>query len=329
MRRIKICVSIIIISIVFCSAGSIVFSEVKNTKAGSKAYSGPKKRIAVMDFEDKVPRTYERTGLLGALFVGNSDEANVGTGMSDMLTTALVKSGYFIVVERKNLEDVLAEQKLGASGLIKDQTAAKIGELVGAQILIRGSVTEFQEKTGEGGGNVGFGGFGIGVKTASAHVAIDMKLYDVATGVVIDATTVNKEVSEAGLSLAAEVQGITFGGDNFQKTPIGKAVRGCIQEAVDYITEKAGKIAWQARIAIVKNGVIYINMGSESGIKQGDEFSVFRGGEEIVDPDSGLSLGNEEASIGVIVVETVKDKFSTAKPVQGSGFEKNDIVRMK
>jgi len=293
-------------------------------------YTGPKKRIAVMDFEDKVPRTQERIGLLQILFgTGRGEEGNIGTGMSEMLTTALVQTGRFIVVERQNLQDVLKEQQMGASGLIREQTAAKIGELIGAQVLIRGAVTEFQERTGGGMGGFDVGPFAMGVKTSFARVAIDIKLVDATTGIVIDAKNIDREITESGLALAANVRGIKFGGGGFQKTPIGKAVRECIQEAVNYIVSRTEKIPWQARIALVKEGKIYINVGAGSGINAGDELVVYRPGEEIIDPETGLSLGAEETKIGIIKIEEVREKLSIATAVQGSGFNARDIVRMK
>ena len=72
-----------------------------------------KKRIAVAEFQD-------RSGHRGA-----------GQGVADMLITALVKSGEFSVVERKELDKVLAEQRLGQSDLVTPQTAPSLGKLLG------------------------------------------------------------------------------------------------------------------------------------------------------------------------------------------------------
>ena len=89
-----------------------------------------KKRIAVVDLEDKSQGQH-------------SGWRNVGSGMADMLTTGLVKCGKFNVMERQELQRVFEEQKLGASGAVTAQTAAKVGQLLGVQYLVIGSVTEF------------------------------------------------------------------------------------------------------------------------------------------------------------------------------------------
>lgn len=293
-------------------------------------YYGPKKRIAVMGFEDKVPKTPERLSLLEILFGRQGAQSdNLGIGMSDMLTTSLVESNRFIVVERQNLEDVMKEQSLGASGMVNELTAPRVGEILGAQVFIRGAVTEFQERTGGNAGGVGFGRFGIGISTSRAHVAIDLKIYDASTGVVLFAKSIDKNIEESGLVMATTIKGITFGGGGFQKTPIGKAVRECINEAVDAVIIKMEKIPWRGAIVKTVQGKIYVNAGQDANLKPGDILTVYRSGEELIDPETGLGLGSEETRIGIIKIERVEPKFSVAFPVEGSDFKTKDVLKFK
>ena len=76
--------------------------------------TGPKKRIAVLDFEVKAK---------------NADK-KIGTGISEMLIDALVNSDRYIVLERGELDEVMKEQSLGASGNVTEETAAKSGQLL-------------------------------------------------------------------------------------------------------------------------------------------------------------------------------------------------------
>ncbi|MBW2109356.1 MAG: hypothetical protein JRI36_11935, partial [Deltaproteobacteria bacterium] len=110
-------------------------------EARQEAYNGPKARIAVSQFTDKTGRGWW-TG-------------RIGDGMRDMLATALFNTNRFIVLERQQLGEVLAEQDLGASGRVKQETAAAIGEIEGAELLVTGAVTEFQDATGGIGGGIG------------------------------------------------------------------------------------------------------------------------------------------------------------------------------
>jgi hypothetical protein len=71
--------------------------------------------------------------------------------------------------------------------------------------------------------------------------------------------------------------------------------------------------------------------GSEGNVAVGDEFVVFREGEELKDPDTGASLGSEETKVGSIKVieDALKGKASKAKIVDGTDFKVGDIVRQK
>ncbi|HOC24835.1 MAG TPA: hypothetical protein PKJ13_05960, partial [bacterium] len=93
----------------------------------------------------------------------------------------------------------------------------------------------------------------------------------------------------------------------------------------------AGGLVWQAKV-IKADESVYINAGAASGLVQGQQLLVFRPGEELIDPDSGLSLGAEESQVGVIEVvnNTVGNgRASACKIINGSGFQRNDIVRLK
>lgn len=65
----------------------------------------------------------------------------LGKGLQSMVTTDLARVQSLTLVERSRLQDIVAEQKLGGSGLIDKATAAKIGKLVGASHLLGGTYT--------------------------------------------------------------------------------------------------------------------------------------------------------------------------------------------
>ncbi len=62
--------------------------------------------------------------------------------LTELLQTELVKKkSTFIIVERNRLNDVIKEQQMLLSGMTEDEQAVKIGELVGAEKILIGTVS--------------------------------------------------------------------------------------------------------------------------------------------------------------------------------------------
>jgi hypothetical protein len=79
--------------------------------------------VAVFDFESK-------------------DEAvrDLGPKVSALINARLSAEPQLITVERAELEKVLGEQELGLSGTVSADSAAKVGNLTGAKVLVTGRV---------------------------------------------------------------------------------------------------------------------------------------------------------------------------------------------
>src|SRR5437867_9237924 len=79
--------------------------------------------VAVFDFESK-------------------DEAvrDLGPKVATLVNANLSAEPQIITVERAELEKVLGEQELGLSGTVSSETAAKVGQLTGAKVLVTGRV---------------------------------------------------------------------------------------------------------------------------------------------------------------------------------------------
>lgn len=68
--------------------------------------------------------------------------APFGRYLAEELTTRLVRAGRFQVVERRLLNQLLAEQKLDASGLVDEATASRLGRVLGAGAIMTGTVAD-------------------------------------------------------------------------------------------------------------------------------------------------------------------------------------------
>jgi TolB-like protein len=88
-----------------------------------------KTKIAVLDFQVQGRQ---------------NDNADMGKIVAEWFITALVQEGRFDVIERRLLEKVIEEQRIGVSGLVDEGSASKLGKVLGAKIVITGTVLEFQ-----------------------------------------------------------------------------------------------------------------------------------------------------------------------------------------
>ena len=278
-------------------------------------YRGPKKRIAVTKFENRVKGVY-----------GNW---NLGDGMAEMLTTELIKTGRFVVVERQAMQDILGEQELGQTGIVRKETAAKVGQVLGAQIIVRGVVSEFEQQESGGGGGIGFGGFRLGLKASNAHVAVDIRLIDTTTGQVLHSHNAAGKAESSGVAFGVTSGGVDFGADSFKNAPIGQATRQAIHDSVKFIMNQMEKVPFSASVIKVEGARVFINAGSQMNIKPGFKFYAYSVGEALIDPVSGLNLGADEKLVGTVEVREAQDKFSIGSLVSGSGLKRGDVLKLQ
>jgi curli biogenesis system outer membrane secretion channel CsgG len=159
----------------------------------------------------------------------------VGWELSGMLSNELASSGDFHVVERQKLQNVLEEQNLAASGRVAPGTGAKIGKVTGAEYLVTGTVTSYEENTSSTGGGLSFRGIGLGGKSSEAYLAVDIRVINTTTGDVDFSRTIEGRSKSSGVSVGVFRGG--FGGSlaHEEKTPAGKAIRAALVEITDYL----------------------------------------------------------------------------------------------
>ncbi|MHB8635336.1 MAG: CsgG/HfaB family protein [Fimbriimonadaceae bacterium] len=299
-------------------------------------YTGPKKRLGVMDLEVKVTATAATNptpqgGTTTVQTIDVPQSTDFGTGLTEMLTTALVDSNRFLVLERKALPDIQTEQALSASPSADPNAALKPASILSAQALIRGAVTEFSYKSSSTGGSGILGNvLGVSHTASEATVVLDIRIYDASTSVILDSVKGVGKVKASGTSANLNVYNVNLGASNFQSSPLGEATRRAIADCVRQICQRMAKIPWEARVADLEadGQTLYINAGSAMGIKQGDEFDIYHPGRDIIDPDTKVVIGRtKDTKCGHVKVDTVTAGLSIAKVVDGSGFAKSDVVR--
>jgi len=280
-------------------------------------FDGLKKRLAVLRFENKV-----RTPIPDASW-------KIGEGLTEMLASELFKTGRFIMVERAALTDIVKEQELGQTGLVRKETIAKVGELLGAQLLIAGAVTEFEAQSSGGGGGVGYRGFALKLQTESAHVGVDVRLVDSSTGQILSSFNADAKAQSTGIGFGANIKGVAFGSDAFQKTPLGQATREAIHKGVMFVIKEMEVVPWTGRVVQVKDDQVYVNAGANVNLKPGAKLAAYVKGEDLVDPGTGLNLGSKDTLVGAVTVTQVQDKFSIGAFAGEGTLKRGDLLKFQ
>jgi curli biogenesis system outer membrane secretion channel CsgG len=178
--------------------------------AALAADKSSKPRIAVIEFKSKADNQWWYH--------------NGASAMQDVFVTELVKSGKFRVVEREQLQALMAEKNLTLSGDVDPNTAVKIGKLLGVNYLLTGSVTEYGvTDKGAHGRSVGrIPGFAAGKRTFVA--AVNARLIDTSTGEIAWADEASAEESSVKVNVGG------FGGGVDDDRMFDKVMKPVIQQ---------------------------------------------------------------------------------------------------
>jgi curli biogenesis system outer membrane secretion channel CsgG len=255
-------------------------------------------------------------------------QQSLASGLTEMLTTELVKTGRYVVVEREAIDAALAEMELTDQGITTQQTGAKPGQAIGAEYLVKGTVTEFEHSQSGGGGGVSVAGFRIGGKAAKALIGLDIRIFNANTTEVLASEHVQGKAERKSGGFRLPIGSFDINAEGFDKTPLGEAMRNCVAKWVAYLDEELGDEPWEGAIVKADDpNSIYINAGTNLNIQVGDQFQVFHEGEKLIDPATGLELGAEREEAGVIEVTEVQEKYAIARAIEGETFERGDIIQ--
>jgi len=159
-------------------------------------------------------------------------QGGAGRVLTNMLTTELAARSGFTVVERQKLRDVLEEQALSESGRLSAGDNAKLGQLLGADYLVTGTVTAFEENLETKYSSGGFFRRGQ-VETISkgGYLAVDLRVIDAHDGRIAYARTVEGYTE-------AKIESVTLSGGAFGDIgngPDARATRAAVIEIIDFL----------------------------------------------------------------------------------------------
>lgn len=280
-------------------AMALILAAVSALLLPAPAQAQAKIRVAIWDFENNAEQSW--------WFY-----SDMGPAARNFIDTAFAEDrtlrDMFSVIEREKLDMVLQEQGLATSGALDQQTAAKVGQVLGVQYIVTGAIDKFAINTTEGGFR------GIGGNYTTGEATINLRF--------IDTTT-----AERAVALSADGN-VRKGGGFFQGARLSREAEWgiaseTIENAANAVVEKFASEDYASQLSVsgvmagnegkiikVDGDRAWINMGAMSGLQVGDTFKIISVGEELVDPDTGMVLGVHESETGEGQIVEVEERFS-------------------
>ena len=235
----------------------------------------------------------------GKGFFDKSSEHGIGRQAMDILSARLAASEKFIMLEREDMDLINSELEMNNLGSIN----------IAADYLILGSISEFGRNT------TGEVGMFSRTKKQTAFAKVNIRLVDVSTGQVIYSEEGSGEAfSEVGTVLGA---GSRAGYDSSLND---KVISAAISKLVNNIIENLTEKPWRSYILNIQNENIVIAGGKTQGINIGDTFNIFKKGDIVTNPQTGMKIELPGELIGKIkITQTVgmniNDEICYAKSV--------------
>jgi hypothetical protein len=241
----------------------------------------------------------------------------VAAAMDTQFRSALGDTRKFRLVVGSDLDQIMAAQKRGNSGLYKtdDPNSAQVGQLRPPKYRVVPTIDDFQDvvETLNTDGQEG------AATARRIRISVVVSIYDINTGE--ERANANIQVSDRKAQLGRE--GVSVSGDAKDELLLDltkKAAQKACQRVVD--------VFFPAKIVSRTDKIVTINRGDGTGVEKGQLWDVFALGEEMKDPDTGASLGHEEIAAGQVRITSITPMFSKAEVVDDKGVDKGQILRM-
>jgi len=267
--------------------------------------------VKVEVFDPKAPRASVRKTLSVLpvkLREGIQDQEGISAALfADQVvgdvTRILIQSRRFQVLERDLLDQVRAEQNLIRSGEFERGEARILGGLLGADYMVQTSLQIFEAGSQER----EIRATGERFVDRQVTIRIDYRVLDSREGETILMDTVGFDLPPERIK---QEFGRKAGLDAVVGALIGPTGREIATRILDHV--------FPVKVVKVAEGdLVFLNQGG-GRLLVGQKLRVLQTGEELIDPDTGLSLGSEETWVGILEVVEVLPKYSKARVVDGN-----------
>jgi len=289
----------------------------------------PQHRVAVFDFDNAAVQG----GITSPFFRTNT--ADVGKAAADLLIAKLVQDGNVRVIERNAIDKLLSEQNLSNSDRSDPQTAAKLGRVLGVDVIILGSITRYDylDKTTGGGAHPFMVGPPKMKHDISAEVGISTRLVSPDSAEVLAVSQGSGKINRKGVKVNIYDSNSSSLTGNANNPIINECMDKAIVELATQLEQELVKLPHREPVIeglvadASDSGRLVLNVGAHDGLKPGDHLQVWRAGKEIRDPVTGKLLLRDDKLLGEAIVTTVDDNFAIARYQGSESVQVRDLVK--
>ncbi|MCP4379114.1 MAG: hypothetical protein GY794_23450, partial [bacterium] len=180
-----------------------------------------KPSVAVIKFDNRAPFPLEW---------------DLGDGMKEMLTDALVTSNRYRVIERLEIDTVIRELRFQYAGSTRKSGRAEKGRLKNVHYLIKGTITDFGHVSSSRGMLRHIDYFDLFTSDQKAIMGMTLQVIEVESGEVVSSTRLEEAINARDVTVNVAYSKMAMGGGMFIRTPLGRATANVIKKAVNQIT---------------------------------------------------------------------------------------------
>ena len=215
---------------------------------------------------------------------------------------------FTVVARGSGLRVLLENQDWENSGNVNLGTAAKQLQMSGSDRLAMVVITDFQAVAAK----LKFRTVNVAGKSHQIRINASLIIYDSTTGERVE------NANFADVESVIERDGILS----------AKSVTTKLSDRIGTsMVNRIIDVIYPARIVGILGSQVTINRGDAGGVSVGDRFTVYALGKELIDPDTGVSLGANEVPIGTVIITRVDAKKCYGRKEEDNGMEVGNILR--
>jgi len=256
---------------------------------------GFKKKVAILDFENKT--TYR--------------EEKIGEAVAKRLSDKLEATQRVVIMDKVVVSEMLNREGIKFANLTDLPVMKQAHQSMGIQAFALGTVTDVSILSSKASGT-------SDEEVSFATAKVEIRLLDASTGNLLK-TFIGR----------SPIFGTKETGEYSRSKAVLKAIDFGLEDILEGLFRQLDYLDWATTIAKIEGENLFINAGKLSGLRIGDTLEIYEPGKEIIHPATKISLGWTTGQMkGIMKIsELFGVDAAIGKVLQGSGFSPNDVLK--